>query len=169
MDLPCGKAQLRKSTCAEPIGEFITAQHRWRHFKLWRIDQLVPAVGFELSLLANPLEAGASAAVDFEKGCYIGQEVIARLDSYDKVQRLPQRLLRLPGNDAEAGTGDVLFSEGKNAGFLTTIAFDPRDGQQRAIALLRHAFCDGAFTFSTSKEGAGPEFVLDIRDELQFH
>ena len=35
----------------------------------------------------NPHEARLLNAVDFKKGCYIGQEVIARLDTYDKVQR----------------------------------------------------------------------------------
>jgi folate-binding protein YgfZ len=107
---------------------------------LWRIDQLVPAVGHELSQISNPLEAGAAAAVDFEKGCYIGQEVIARLDSYDKVQREPRRIVWLDPAEAELEAGTLLLADGKNAGFVTTHAYDPRSSCWRGIALLRHAF-----------------------------
>ena len=48
----------------------------------------VPIAGYDLTEDVNPLEAGLLLhLIDFEKGCYIGQEVIARLDTYDKVQR----------------------------------------------------------------------------------
>ena len=46
-----------------------------------------PAYGSEMGDTYNPLEAGLIGAIDFHKGCYIGQEVIARLDTYDKVQK----------------------------------------------------------------------------------
>ena len=46
-----------------------------------------PAYGSEMSDTYNPLEAGLIGAIDFHKGCYIGQEVIARLDTYHKVQK----------------------------------------------------------------------------------
>ena len=35
----------------------------------------------------NPLECGLKQYVSFTKGCYIGQEVIARLDTYDKISK----------------------------------------------------------------------------------
>jgi len=52
-----------------------------------RIAQARPAHGSEMSDTYNPLEAGLIGAIDFHKGCYIGQEVIARLDTYHKVQK----------------------------------------------------------------------------------
>ena len=53
-----------------------------------RIKAGVPVYGREMGESYNPLEAGLIGAIDFEKGCYIGQEVIARLDTYDKVQKI---------------------------------------------------------------------------------
>lgn len=47
----------------------------------------LPVAGRELTDAVNPLEAGFYHLISFTKGCYIGQEVIARLDTYDKVQR----------------------------------------------------------------------------------
>ena len=52
-----------------------------------RIATGQPAYGSEMSDTYNPLEAGLIGAIDFHKGCYIGQEVIARLDTYHKVQK----------------------------------------------------------------------------------
>ena len=56
----------------------------------WEILRVLsgnPAFGSEMGEPYNPLEAGLIGAIDFTKGCYIGQEVIARLDSYDRVQK----------------------------------------------------------------------------------
>lgn len=77
-------------TGATPLGE--TA---WEQL---RISQGRPAPGHELTEDYNPLEAGLWAAVSFNKGCYIGQETIARLDTYNGVKlnlwgfRLPRAI-----------------------------------------------------------------------------
>ena len=52
-----------------------------------RIAARLPAYGQEIDGRSNPLELGLHELVDFDKGCYIGQEVIARLENYEKVQR----------------------------------------------------------------------------------
>ena len=52
-----------------------------------RVSFGIPEYGPELGEPFNPLEAGLIGSVDFTKGCYIGQEVVARLDSYKKVQK----------------------------------------------------------------------------------
>ena len=52
-----------------------------------RIEAGIPGPEAELNDRVNPLEAGLEEFVSFTKGCYVGQEVIARLDTYDKVQR----------------------------------------------------------------------------------
>jgi len=56
-------------------------------FEIERILSGMGIYGNELYDAYNPLEAGLLHLIDFKKGCYIGQEVIARLDSYNKVQK----------------------------------------------------------------------------------
>jgi folate-binding protein YgfZ len=56
-------------------------------FYIMRVEAGVPAAPNEINDSFNPYESGVIADVSFTKGCYIGQEVIARLDTYDKVQR----------------------------------------------------------------------------------
>ena len=55
-------------------------------FEFYRLLRGIPAPGFELTSDFNPLEIGLEKYIDFNKGCYIGQEVIARLNTYQKVQ-----------------------------------------------------------------------------------
>ena len=52
-----------------------------------RVEQGVPNYGQEMGELYNPLEAGLIGSIDFAKGCYIGQEVVARLETYQKVHK----------------------------------------------------------------------------------
>ncbi len=90
-----------------------------------RVAAGVPAFGAEYRAgegdHANPLELGLRGVVDFDKGCYIGQEVIARLENYDKVQR---RLVRLRCR-ARVAAGDAVSQpsaagERARAGRVTT-------------------------------------------------
>jgi folate-binding protein YgfZ len=56
-------------------------------FAAYRICHGMGEIGKELSEEYNPYEAGLRDAISLTKGCYIGQEVIARLDTYQKVRR----------------------------------------------------------------------------------
>ena len=86
-------------------------------YEQFRIAHKIPIHGNELSEEHNPLEAGLIGAIDFHKGCYIGQEVIARLDSYDKVQK---HLSLIKINTQKHLVDLELFSDGKLAGIITS-------------------------------------------------
>ena len=103
--------------------------------ELARIGQGVPAFGSELSETYNPLEAGLQHMVNYTKGCYIGQEVIARLTTYDKVQK---RLVRLVWpSDAEVDAGGKLMVDGRQAGVVTSAIRDPRTGTGLGLGYVR--------------------------------
>lgn len=74
----------------------------------------------ELNEEINPLECGLKGYISFNKGCYIGQEVIGRLDSQGKI---PKRLLKL-NSDSEMMVGDKIFFKEANTdtecGFVTS-------------------------------------------------
>ncbi|NEP14516.1 MAG: folate-binding protein YgfZ [Symploca sp. SIO2C1] len=93
-----------------------------------RIQQGRPAPDFELTEDYNPLEAGLWQTISFEKGCYIGQETIARLNTYQGVK---QRLwgIRL---DAPAEPGTVVTLNGDKVGKLTSFT----DTEQGAFGLV---------------------------------
>ena len=95
-----------------------------------RIARQQPLYGAEMSDTYNPLEAGLIGAIDFHKGCYIGQEVIARLDTYEKVQKYLVALRFETQNDgdnvAEALNGARLVDgDGKAMGLVTSATVAP--------------------------------------------
>lgn len=98
---------------AVPAGETL-----WQR---WRILQGRPTPGAELTDDYNPLEAGLWQAIAFDKGCYIGQETIARLNTYQGVK---QQLwgFQLSG---EANPGDSIFVGDDKVGRLTSVVGTP--------------------------------------------
>ena len=101
-----------------------------------RVASGEPAYGNEMGEPYNPLEVGLIGAIDFTKGCYIGQEVIARLDSYDKVQRYLSVLRFSEG--AEVTIGTPLYQEGRQAGTVTSL-YRTSDGEQQGLGFVRTA------------------------------
>ncbi|MBM3924649.1 MAG: aminomethyl transferase family protein [SAR202 cluster bacterium] len=98
-----------------------------------RVEAGIPAYDKELGERFNPLEAGLIGAIDFAKGCYVGQEVIARLDTYKKVQR---RLVSLSFENADdIKEGAQLIHEGQSAGEVTSVAKLP--GKHAGLGYVR--------------------------------
>ena len=86
--------------------------------ELVRIEQGIAGYDGELCEDYNPLEAGLKDFISFNKGCYIGQEVVARLNTYDKVQK---HLVRLSWNgEAVPELPVALTHEGRQVGTLTS-------------------------------------------------
>ena len=94
---------------AIPMGNYL-----WEQL---RIEQGRPAPDFELTDDYNPLEAGLWKTISFEKGCYIGQETIARLNTYKGVK---QRLWGLRLN-APVAVGTEIKVEDQKVGKLTSV------------------------------------------------
>jgi folate-binding protein YgfZ len=82
-----------------------------------RVRQGIPAFPAEINERHNPWEAGLDDAISLTKGCYIGQEVIARLNTYEKVRR---KLVRLRV-DRPMERGEEVTREGEGVGRLTTV------------------------------------------------
>jgi folate-binding protein YgfZ len=77
-------------------------------YDYYRIKNLIPKFPNEINAETNPHEVNLIYEVDFKKGCYIGQEVIARLDTYDKVQR---KLIRAEINSTKNIIDKNLFDD----------------------------------------------------------
>ena len=85
-----------------------------------RIRGGIPAFPNEINENHNPWEAGLGSSISLHKGCYIGQEVIARLNTYEKVKR---KLVALQ-LDAGGLRGEPVRFEGEEVGELTTVSGD---------------------------------------------
>jgi len=91
-------------------------------YNIYRIEQGIPVAPNEINDEYNPLEAGLNELIDFKKGCYIGQEVIARLDTYNKVQK---KLVGVKFSEPfELSNGNlVLEADGHEVGKVTSYGY----------------------------------------------
>ncbi len=116
-----------------------------RTYDRLRIEQGRPMPGFELTEDYNPLDAGLWDTISFNKGCYIGQETIARLDSRDAVK------LNLWGVklDRPVAEGSTVFVGDDKAGTITSV-YEFEDGSAIGLVYVR-----------TKAGGAGLEVTVD--------
>lgn len=125
-------------------------------FDVLRVESGQPEMGRELSETYNPLEAGLTPMISWTKGCYIGQEVIARLDTYDKVQRhLVGLLFDAPPADADALQVEV--PDAGKVGTVTSLAYSPRLDRTIGLAYVRtqHAVPGGSVTVTSAGQSGG--------------
>ena len=116
---------------AEPVSEQ-TAEVR-------RVETGRPRYGVDLDATVIPQEAGLNArAVSFEKGCYVGQETVARLYFRGK----PNRQLRGLKLSGPAATGDALRLGEREVGRLGSVVDSPLHGPI-ALALVRREAAPG--------------------------
>lgn len=106
-----------------------------------RVTRSVPRVGAELTEDTFPAEAGLETrAVSFEKGCYVGQETVARMH----YKGHPNRQLRILSAEQPLTAGSTVSAEdGRELGTVGTAALAP-DGRNVALAILRREAETGA-------------------------
>ena len=115
-------------------------------FNALRVRAGLPAAGSELSEDYIPLELGLWDEVSFSKGCYTGQEIIARMESRGQLARMLVQLR--PECDVEA-PADLLLG-GRVVGRLTSCAAAP-DGSRHALGVLRRSHAGDGALLQTSQ------------------
>jgi len=116
-----------------------------------RIEEGIPVWGSELSEETLPPEAGLDRThIDYDRGCYPGQEVMSRLKSIGRVNRL-LHLVTASGNIPFTAGQFLVTEEGSTAGSITSIA--PRLDNEPNMAL--------AYLQRTATESGVPLFACD--------
>ena len=109
-----------------------------REQQRWRIQQGVPAAPGEINDDTNPFEVGLADRVSLSKGCYVGQETLAKLATYDGVKQQLRRWFwrgtQAPGEPGTVLTGGEPSSP--RAGLITS-SLALEDGLWIGLALVR--------------------------------
>ena len=112
-------------------------------YDVFRIESGTPKYGVDMDETTIVPELGLDGLIAYNKGCYIGQEIIARIYFRGHVaKRLTGVVLAEPGAVATGFlAGDELTTrDGKNAGRLTSIAYLPKLGKIFALAFVRYDY-----------------------------
>jgi folate-binding protein YgfZ len=105
--------------------------------EIWRIRHGAPRMGVDFGQDAFAAEVGLEAAIDFTKGCFLGQESVARVRNLGH----PPRSFVHVRADQEVPVGTPVTSEAAVVGEITSVAPGPEWGWM-AIARIRWEFAD---------------------------
>ena len=144
-----------ESGAAKEATDALTATYHAADENEWerlRIENGIPRWGHELTPDIIPPEANlAERAIDYEKGCYIGQEVISRMKMSGQVRQ------RLCGLVSEKGLypGMELRVEEKVVGRVTSAVFSARTNSNIGLAIFKRGYNDiGTSLLASNGRGA---------------
>lgn len=108
--------------------------------EILRIEAGIPKYGVDVTENTIPIEAGLWHALNFEKGCYVGQEVIARIKWRGHVNWHLVGL-KIEG-DGLPLSGDKIVHDGREIGYVTSSTFSPILKKVIALGYIRREFRD---------------------------
>ena len=114
-------------------------------FESWRISAGIPRSQHEMTEEFNPLELYLWPWISFTKGCYIGQEVIARLDTYNKIQR---SLCHWTADGNVNAGAPIADDAGSPIGRVTSVLQE--GSSSSGLAVLRIAFAEKGRTLTVN-------------------
>lgn len=117
---------------------------------LFRISRGLPQFGQDIRDRDLPQETGQARALNFSKGCYLGQEIVERIRSRGAVHR---QFTAFTVEGPLPELGDKIQADGKEVGEITSSAILPLPGGDRAAALgyLRREATDKELTTGSSR------------------
>jgi folate-binding protein YgfZ len=116
-----------------------------------RIENGRPRFGEDIRETTLPQETGQMHGVSFQKGCYIGQEIVERIRAQGHVNK---RLVRLAINGLQVPPpGTKVAQDGKEAGEITSAVYSAESGHVTAMGYVRAAHAEAG----TVLDAAGVE------------
>lgn len=112
-------------------------------YEILRVESGIPRYGVDIDENTIVPEIGAEGLISYNKGCYIGQEIIARIHFRGHVAK---RLTGLKFEQIDAGDdeliGPIVTRDGKDGGKATSAVFSPTINQHIALGFVRYDHLD---------------------------
>lgn len=122
----------------EKGGELNVRPIGYNALDMLRVEAGIPLYGVDMDESNIPIEAGLWDALDFEKGCYVGQEVVARIKWRGHVN------WHLVGFEIEGevvpNVGDEIFSDERKIGRITSSILSPTSNKPLSLGYIRREF-----------------------------
>jgi folate-binding protein YgfZ len=131
-----------------------------------RIEHGIPRWGRELTDEIIPIEANLEErAIDYEKGCYIGQEVISRIKMSGQTNKRLRGLISLEDIPLQPGMKLAATSaKGKEAGWITSATRSEKIGKEIALGYVKRGFNDPGARLDalTSDSGTATAIAIEV-------
>ena len=129
-----------------------------------RIEHGIPRWGRELTDEIIPIEANLEErAIDYEKGCYIGQEVISRIKISGQTNKRLRGLISLENIPLQPGMKLAATSaKGKEAGWITSATRSEKIGKEIALGYVKRGFNDPGARLDALMSDSGTATAIAI-------
>jgi folate-binding protein YgfZ len=135
----------------------------WTAFETARIENGIPRFGADMDETNFPLECGIEPrAVTYNKGCYVGQEVINRIHSVGHVNRELHGLRLADDLKILPPRGEKLFFNGKEVGHVTSAVKSPTLGANIALGYVRREANQIGNKLTLRMEGESPVKIVAL-------
>jgi len=113
-------------------------------YETLRIENGIPKYGTDMDETTIVPELGLPGMISYTKGCYIGQEIIARIHFRGHVAKQLTGLVSEPGAVATGSLSgaELKSSDGKNAGRITSVTYSPKLEKTIALAYVRFDYLE---------------------------
>jgi folate-binding protein YgfZ len=115
-------------------------------YEILRIENGVPKYGIDADETTIVPELGINNLISYQKGCYIGQEIIARIHFRGHIAKqltgliLSDSFTAADGSHSELRNAELKTFDGKNAGRITSVTFSPKLEKFIALAFVRYDY-----------------------------
>ena len=123
--------------------------------QLWKINQAIPSLNSEINGKNNPLELGLADLIDFNKGCYLGQETMSKIRN---VSSLKQEIRVWTAKDKDLNLESVnkgIYNnqnKEKSVGYITSI-YKLDSGIIKGLAMIKRKYLNKANSFFSDNFG----------------
>ena len=119
--------------------------------QLWKINQAIPSLDNEINGKNNPLELGLTDLVDFNKGCYLGQETMSKIRNISSLKQeirvwtAKESVFNLESSNKKIYNN---YKKDESVGYITSIY---KLGSQtiKGLAMIKRKYLDAENTFFT--------------------
>lgn len=109
-------------------------------YEVLRVESGKPLYGVDMDETTIVPEIGLPDVISYNKGCYIGQEIIARIHFRGHVAKKMTGLIFEDENADVKPNDEIKSSEGKNAGRVTSVIYSPALEKTVALAYVRYDY-----------------------------
>lgn len=109
-------------------------------YNILRIEEGIPLYGIDMDETTIVPELGLEGLISYNKGCYIGQEIIARIYFRGHVAKQLKGLVLSEPPVLADGSNELKTIDGKNAGKITSVCYSPKLGKNIALGFVRYDY-----------------------------
>jgi len=116
--------------------------------KLWKIKQAIPSLGMEINGKNNPLELGLQDLIDFNKGCYLGQETMSKIKNVSSLKQEIRTWKSLESNlNLDVEDKNLYINSAKDISVGKITSFFKSDSHIKGLAMIKRKYLEEGSCF----------------------